>query len=152
MKYYSHIKLLKNTDLDIAESIYQLFQASYTVEAKLLKIDNFPPLNRSISNIQSSKTQFWAYYVSSNLAAIAEIELVNPTLDIHSFVVSPTYFRQGIGSNLLEYLLTNLSFESAVVETASVNKPAIALYKKMGFIKEKIFVNGIGIKKVMLIK
>jgi len=152
LKQSSSIKLLNHTDLYIAERIYQLFQKSYSIEAKLIGVDSFPPLERTLDNIQDSKTQFWGYYKNDNLAAIAEIELTNKLLDINSFVVSTTFFRQGIGSDLLGYLLTNLSFEFAVVETATANKPAISLYKKFGFIETKKWLTEIGIEKVMLNK
>lgn len=142
------ITLLNHTDSEIAERIYQLFQASYSVEAKLLKIKDFPPLKKSTINIQSSKTQFWGYY---NNVAIAEISITaNHILSIHSFVVSPSYFRQGIGSKLLSDVLELLKWETAVVETGAKNHPAILLYKKFGFIEKKQWVNKEGIEKTML--
>ncbi|MCF6360291.1 MAG: GNAT family N-acetyltransferase [Cyclobacteriaceae bacterium] len=189
-----------------AEEIYLLFQESYTVEADLLGIANFPPLSRSVSNIRESKTHFWGYYKNSILAAVAEIELKpeicnrisirplthfksvallclcshhsgamlsNPNcliycdlkphhepyriirvkdrlLDIHSFVVSPIFFRQGIGSKLLCAIMDSEIWNRAVVETGSANKPAILLYQKFGFIEEKEWITGEGIEKIML--
>ena len=139
MKERSSIILLQQTDIKIAESIYQLFQRSYAIEATLIGVDSFPPLKRSVQKIQNSKTQFWGYHINDTLAAIAEIELENKLLDIHSFVVLPSFFRKGIGSDLLTYLLTIQPIDSAIVETATANKPAIQLYQKFGFMEEKIW-------------
>ena len=150
MQEISSIILLKQTNLGIAKSIHQLFQKSYTIEAELIGVASFPPLERTVKVIQDSKTQFWGYYKNDTLAAIAEIELTDSLLDINSFVVSPTFFRQGIGSILLKYLLTTFSFDSAVVETATANKPAILLYEKHGFREAKIWMTKIGIEKIML--
>ena len=142
-------KLLTHTGIHIAKEIYTLFQESYLIEADLIGIKNFPPLSRSVSNIQKSKTQFWGMYIASNLAAAAEIEIKDNLLDIHSFVVSPKHFRQGLASSLLNYLLRSTECNSAVVETASANKPAILLYKKFGFVEDKSW-NSKGINKISL--
>lgn len=130
-------KLLNHTDTPIAQEIHTLFQESYLIEAKLIGVENFPPLTRSVNNIQKSKTQFWGFYKDSILATVAEIETNPNLLDIHSFVVSPQFFRQGLANNLLAYLLKYTDCNSAVVETASANKPAILLYKKFGFTEDK---------------
>lgn len=150
MEETSSIIILTQTDNSIAKTIYLLFQKSYPIEAKLIGVESFPPLERSLKEIQNSKTIFLGYYYNGDLAGIAEIELMDRLLDINSFVVSPSFFRQGIGSKLLKHLLTTLSFESAVVETASANQPAILLYKKFGFIEVKNWMTDIGIEKVML--
>lgn len=142
-------KLLSHTDTNIAQEIYTLFQESYVIEANLIGSESFPPLARSVSNIQNSKTQFWGFYKNSALATVAEIEITSTFLDIHSFVVSPQFFRQGLANNLLGYLLRSTECNSAIVETASANKPAILLYKKFGFIEEKRW-NSKGINKISL--
>lgn len=131
-----HPKLLNHSVIHIAQEIYTLFQESYLIEANLIGVKNFPPLTRSIDNIKKSKTQFWGIYKNSYLAAVAEIEVKNNHLDIHSFVVSPQHFRKGLANNLLGYLLRYTECNSAVVETAYANKPAILLYKKFGFIED----------------
>lgn len=142
------IKLLDNKAESVSGEIYAIFQSSYTIEAELLGVNNFPPLKRKASNIQASETQFWGYFKSSQLAAVVELDLKDGLLDIHSFLVSPTYFRQSIGSKLLSHILAALSWQTAVVETAEANYPAILLYKKFGFVEEEKWLNEIGIIKV----
>lgn len=133
-----------------AKAIYNLFQVSYLIEAKLVGVENFPPLKRSISNIQVSKTQFWGYFKATELAAVVEFELDNNLLEIHSFVVLPKYFKQGIANNLLLHLLNSVQWDSSVVETATANNPAISLYKKFGFVKDEIWITSDGIEKIKL--
>ncbi len=115
-----------------------------------MEIENFPPLKRSISNIQESKTQFWGYFKATEMAAVVEFELDNNLLDIHSFVVLPKYFRQGIASKLIKHLLNSLKWDSAVVETAKANNPAIFLYKKHGFTEDEVWTTNDGIEKIKL--
>jgi len=141
------IEHLDQSAKSTAEEIYLIFQESYTVESNLLGIANFPPLSRSVKNIRESKNHFWGCYKNSILAAVAEIELKDKLLDIHSFVVSPTFFRQGIGSKLLSAILDSELWKFAVVETGSANKPAILLYQKFGFIEEKEWITDEGIEK-----
>lgn len=143
-------KLLNNSDQSIAEEIYVLFQESYSIEAKLIGVEDFPPLKRRTSNIQESKTQFWGMYKNATLAAAVEIEIKDDLLDIHSFVVSPSFFRQGIANKLLSFLLESTQCNKAVVETATANKPAILLYQKFGFIENNRWLTAAGINKLKL--
>lgn len=56
------------------------------------------------------------------------------TCDILSIVVDPDYRRQMIGTNLIGYLISDLSDVKLItLEVASKNKAAISLYNKFGF-------------------
>ena len=72
------------------------------------------------------------------------------TLEIDSLTVSPLFFKQGIASQLIEFVLQNKVFKYAIVETAAVNQPAIKLYEKHGFRVFKQFIPDHGIEKVAL--
>lgn len=123
------IKQLDNVNTELANQIFCVFQRSYKVEAQLIGVDDFPPLQRSARQIQKSKTLFYGYSVDTRLAAVIEIVLEAKHLEIHSLTVDPDYFRKGIASRLLKHVLTNFDFSEAIVETAVVNTPAIDLYK-----------------------
>ena len=57
------------------------------------------------------------------------------TCDILSIVVDPEYRRQGIGTNLIGYLISDLGevLKLVTLEVATKNKEALALYDKFGF-------------------
>lgn len=56
------------------------------------------------------------------------------TCDILSIVVDPDYRRLMIGTNLIGYLISDLSDVKLItLEVASKNKAAISLYNKFGF-------------------
>ena len=65
---------LDNKILAVAKEIHSVFQASYLVEAKLLKAVDFPPLKRAVSQFLNSTTDFYAYYLNNNIAGVIEID------------------------------------------------------------------------------
>lgn len=149
---------LSNTEPEVSQQIYQVFQSSYKIEADLISVENFPPLSRTVQNIQASTSQFYGFIVEGELAGVIEISLnessaqdISKTiLEIDSLTVSPMFFKQGIASRLIEFVLQNKAFEYAIVETAVVNQPAIKLYEKHGFRAFKQFTPAHGIEKVAL--
>ena len=58
---------------EIAQEIRKIFQASYTIEAEMLKAIDFPPLKRTISQFLDSNSEFYAYYLKQNIAGLIEI-------------------------------------------------------------------------------
>ena len=118
-----------------AESIYEVMQASYQVEADLLKVDDFFPLRRTAANIHNSDNRFIGCYVDNRLAGVLELEKVDDGSSlIASTVVHPNYFRRGVASALLESLLSDRRLDIIQVSTAAKNLPAIRLYQKFGFV------------------
>ena len=152
------IQQLNNSSYEVSQKIYQVFQGSYKIEADLIGVENFPPLSRTVEHIQASTTEFYGFIVEGELAGVIEITLnegavesiAKTTLEIDSLTVSPLFFKQGIASRLIEFVLQNKTFEYAIVETAAVNQPAIKLYLKHGFKVFKQFTPDHGIEKVAL--
>jgi len=143
---------LKNKELSIAEQIRVVFQASYTVEAKLLNAVNFPPLSRPLDNFMESENEFFGYTINQELAAVVEIHHIEGFTHIQSLVVHPKYFRQGIGTALMEFVLKTFNTKPLMVETGAGNGPAIALYKKFNFVEVHQWDTNIGIRKVRFVQ
>jgi ribosomal protein S18 acetylase RimI-like enzyme len=144
------ITKLNNSNNNIAEQIFTVFQNSYKIEAQLIGTVNFPPLLRSAKDIQNSTTQFYGFRENECLAAVIEIAIEDQLLEINSLTVDPSYFRKGIANTLINSVLTNIVFSKAMVETAVVNIPAINLYKKHGFVEFKRWTPPHGIKKLAM--
>jgi len=134
----------------MSELIYSIFQRSYQVEAKLIGSKNFPPLTRTAKNIQETSQSFFGLWSSKRLAGVIEVELSGLTLSICSLVVDPDFFRQGVASQLIDFLVKSLDYQEAYVETAVANLPAIKLYQKHGFTEVKQWTPQHGIKKIQL--
>jgi len=139
---------INNKKNKIAEEIRAIFQASYAVEAKMLKAVVFPPLQRTVSQFLKSDSEFYAYYLTKNIAGVIEIENDEDLTHIQSLVVYPKYFRNGIGRKLVQFILDNYKAKTFTVETGIDNHPAIKLYKSYGFQEQEQWDTNHGIRKV----
>ena len=142
------IKQVNNKSFQIAEKIYHLFQSSYLIEAKILAVEDFPPLNRTINNIINSVNNFYAFFSNKNFIAIIEIDCKGQSTHIQSLVVSPVFFRKGIGNKMVDFALKKYSPSLFSVETGVDNAPARSLYEKYGFLEVKQWDTDHNIKKV----
>jgi len=144
------ILTLDNSNNEVAFQIFTVFQNAYKVEAQLLGVVDFPPLLRSVKDIESSKTHFWGYVEHGALAAVLEISNVDMLLEINSLTVAQKYFRKGIANKLLSFVLDINDFSEAIVETAVANIAAINLYQKHGFVEIKRWTPSHGIEKLAM--
>ena len=130
----SPVVQLDQTDSPIARQIYTILRQAYLVEARLVGIEKFPPLERTLSQIEESPSIFFGYRYHATLVAIAEVEVEEAgSINIASLAVDPAYFRRSFGSRLLTGVLGCLPWQRVTVSTAEANHPAIHLYKKLGF-------------------
>ena len=139
---------INNKRNKIAKEILDIFQASYAVEAEMLKAIDFPPLKRTISQFLNSNSEFYAYYITKNIAGVIEIENNHDITHIQSLVVYPKYFRNGIGSKLVQFILNTYKSRIFTVETGLDNHPAIKLYKSFDFEEQDQWDTNHGVRKV----
>ncbi|NMP32006.1 GNAT family N-acetyltransferase [Thalassotalea sp. M1531] len=144
------INELDNSNVDVANQIFTVFQNSYQIEAQLIGVSEFPPLSRTLNEIMNSATRFYGCYENSCLAGVIEIAIKDKRLEIDSLTVDPNYFKKGIASQLIGYAFDFFDFTEAIVETAVANEPAIKLYKKHGFVEFKRWTPSHGIQKLAL--
>ena len=142
------INKLDNSNLINAEKIWEIFQASYSVEAEILEAVNFPPLNRTISDFIKSPTDFHVLIKNKNMCGLIEIDLKNDSAHIQSLVVYPEHFRQGIAGKLVAYILDYYESDNFTVETGVNNLPAVKLYEKFDFKIIKEWDTDHGVRKV----
>ncbi len=150
-----------------AQAVLDLQLASYREEAKLLGVSAFPPLNRTVEQVQAADAEFFGCWRDSRLEAVAEVSLAQAVVDespgaeagtapvllgrsIDSFTVHPRAFRQGLGSRLLSFLLQRFGEVEMTVSTAKANLPAIGLYQSQGFVVVEEWRNSSGIEMVGL--
>jgi ribosomal protein S18 acetylase RimI-like enzyme len=126
------ISKLDHQDYDVALEILDVSLTSYKIEAKILEVDNFPPLLEKVEDITSSTNEFVGSYVDSTLAGIIELGC-GDEVEICRLVVLPGFFQQGVASKLLSEILS--LGKRYIVTTASKNLPAVKLYEKHGFRK-----------------
>lgn len=127
------IKKLQNNEIEVSKKIRSVFQLSYKVEAELLNATDFPPLKRPLKKYIDSNTEFFGYLKDKELAGVIEIEHNSKFTEIHSLVVNPSFFRQGIARKLMQFVFDTFDSNLYVVETGVENEPATELYKKFDF-------------------
>lgn len=94
--------------------------------------DGIPQLHETFAEIQNS-TEIFTGYLERQLQGVISYRVKEGVVDIHRLVVSPNHFRKGIGKSLVEYLLKQYDGYEFAVSTGTANKPAISLYKALGF-------------------
>ena len=142
------IKKLDHTNLAIATKMHIVFQESYAIEAKLLNAINFPPLQRPLESYIKSTTTFFGYHIKDEIVGIVEVSPKEKTTHINSLVVSPHFFRQGIGRELMNYILQKFSSKVVTVETGLENIPASKLYTSFHFKEVKQWDTDHGVRKI----
>ena len=139
---------INNKSNKIAKEIRDIFQASYAIEAEMLKAIDFPPLKRTISQFLNSNSEFYAYYLNQNIAGVIEIKNNQDLTHIQSLVVYPKYFRKGIGRKLIQFILDTYKSSIFTVETGLDNYPAIKLYTSFDFEEQDQWNTNHGVIKV----
>ena len=138
---------LEHSDQLVAESIYSIFQLSYKVEAEILGVSQFPPLNRKISDFMKSENLFYAYKIKNKILGVVELEN-KASVHIQSLVVDPMFFRKGIARQLIDFVLDRYKNKTFTVETGLNNYPAVSLYKSYGFKEVEKYIAEFNIIKI----
>ncbi|MEQ1724045.1 MAG: GNAT family N-acetyltransferase, partial [Pseudobdellovibrio sp.] len=94
------IKKLNFSEDSILSAALILQKESYEVEAGLIGSRNIPPLHETAEQLGESDEKFIGYYHKNILAGFIAVEEETPYLRISRLVVSPEYFRRGIGKTL----------------------------------------------------
>lgn len=123
------IKHLDNQDYEQAQVIHEITQAAYQQEALWLGVTFFPPLARTVENIIADAGLYLGIFTSGVLQGVLHLEEHH----INALAVHPRMHRQGLAANLLKAALAAAGRHQITVSTGVLNKPALALYHKMGF-------------------
>lgn len=132
------IILLNHRNETTANDIIGVQLPAYRVEAALIEFDGIPALQDTTESLMTSNETFVGCLEekTGRLAGVISYEIGDEEVDICRLVVHPDYFRRGIATRLLQYVLQHAAVgRVTVVSTGSRNEPAIALYKRHGFNK-----------------
>lgn len=131
------VKAIDQRDRALAERIHVIQMAAYSQEAKLLGAISFPPLQRTIADIERSGGRFLGAYLDGTLVGVIALESDSSSagMDISSLVVLPAFQRRGVARALLSSVVGDFSSRALTVSTALQNAPALALYAQFGFVE-----------------
>ncbi|PFR43554.1 GNAT family N-acetyltransferase [Bacillus thuringiensis] len=127
---------LNSTSFEVATSILQVQIPAYKVEGDYLNSTAIPRLYDTVNDIQSCVETFYGYFFENKLVGFISFAQEEKLIDIHRLVVSPDFLQKGIATKLLIYIFNMFpSSMTYIVQTGKANTPAIALYKKHGFLE-----------------
>ncbi len=142
------IQKLDNKNRAVSKKIRAVFQASYAIEAALLNAKNFPPLQRTLEQFLESNTIFFGVLKNDEFAGVIEISEYHSHTHINSLVVEPKFFRQGIASKLMQFVIHKFDSKRFTVETGVLNTPACQLYKNFNFKEVMQWDTDHGVRKI----
>ena len=98
-----------------------------------------------LTGLQAADVTLWAAHVETRVAAIGALKRLDDAWgEIKSMRTHPDVLRRGVGARLLEHVIgvarsrgmRRLSLETG---TAAAFEPALALYRRRGFVDGEIF-------------
>lgn len=97
--------------------------------------DNFSSVNHLNDMLEDGLSVILVYEKDDKIIGFISATDLGETCDILSLVVDPEYRNKMVASNLIDYLISELSenLKLITLEVASKNIPAINLYEKFGF-------------------
>jgi ribosomal protein S18 acetylase RimI-like enzyme len=128
------VRAVSHSEAAIAERIHAVQMRAYNQEAELLGAVYFPPLERTVADIQGSSESFIAAFRNGDLVGALSYcqDEEGLGINISSLVVDPPHQRQRIGRQLLDAFLA-IHSDEVTVQTGVKNSPALALYRQCGF-------------------
>lgn len=141
---------INHRDAAVAAAVHAIQMAAYTQEAALLGITDFPPLRRTVADIQADDARYFGALIDDELVGVVSMEedgkvkedaevkedWDEAALFIASLVVAPAWQRRGVARQLLARLLADAGNRPVRVTTGAANAPALALYAAFGFVEE----------------
>lgn len=98
-----------------------------------------------LSGLKAPNVTVWTAWSDGRIAGIAALkELGDGTAEVKSMRTHPSFLRQGVGAALLEHIISvarsrGLSRLSLETGSGAAFQPAIALYRKRGFLEGEAF-------------
>lgn len=128
--------IIEELRLDNPEHLQQILslqQKAYRVEAELIGCSDLPPLKDTKLSLQTCGETFYGVIDQDKLVGFISYKYKDSIVGIHRLAVNPDYFRQGIASRLLQFVLAFPEVYGWVVQTGKANTPAVRCYLKHGF-------------------
>lgn len=136
---------------DIQEQLLQLQRVSYRQEEVLLGF-RIPRTEDTVEDLLASGEVFVGMVQDGILLGFFSFAADETTVDIHRVAVDPDYFRQGVATELLEFLFEAFAdTRYFLVTTGASNTPALRLYEKLGFRQTETFEPVPGLTMVRLV-
>lgn len=110
-------------DIDVINELGKLFDSKFDSLYDMKKI------------LEEEFSKVFVYIEEDNVVGFIHVTELYETIDIVNIVVNPEYRNKGIGSNLIDYMLSDANnlVKTITLEVAVSNTDAISLYEKFDF-------------------
>jgi GNAT superfamily N-acetyltransferase len=116
--------------------VLEVQHAAYAIEAELIGYPDLPPLHETLETLRATHEELWLCSEGDELVGVVGLEQQVDELVIARLFVAPRWFRRGVGSALVSHALSLASGRRVRVGTGARNAPALALYRRFGFVPE----------------
>lgn len=117
----------------VQQDILALQRKAYALEEELIGFP-IPRMHDTPEHLLASDEIFIGMVQDGTLLGMLAFTAEENALDIQRVAVDPDYFRQGVASDLIQFLFDAASDSVHFLVTAGAeNTPAVQLYGKMGF-------------------
>ena len=118
-----------------AARIHAVHRAAYAQEAALLGATHFPPLERTVRDLQALHEQFVAAFNGELVVGALGVEPDEEpgATNIASLAVAPAWQRRRVARQFMAAVVEQHGNRPMTVQTGAANAPALALYAAFGF-------------------
>jgi ribosomal protein S18 acetylase RimI-like enzyme len=113
------------------DAVLAVQRAGYGVEARLIGIASLPAQHETTADLRAER--IWVADAGGKIAGVLGVEEEAAGLAIARLVVAPEYMRRGIGRALARHAIALAGDRAIRVGTAAANRPALELYRSLGF-------------------
>lgn len=119
----------------VAEQIHAVWMLAYAQEARLLQVQDFAPLRRSVQDLQALDETLFAAWRGGHIVGAVSVGADDEPGQalIGCLIVHPDHQRQGAARALMLQALALCDGQPLAVVTGAHNAPALALYASLGF-------------------
>lgn len=126
---------------EIAEKIYYDYYVEMIGEDNVkYMLSEYQSANSVIDQIKSRRHSYYAIYCDDTFCGYFDIMVEGRRIILDKLYVSKPYRKRGIARNVVEHLeniMRTIDTNKIIVDILTKNIGAIAVYKKLGFVKTK---------------
>ena len=126
--------------------------AAYAIEAQLIGYPQLPPAHETLASLQGCGEELWLCEEDGELVGAVGLEHSDAELVIARLFVAPHALRRGVGAALVRHALARAHGRRVRVGTGAANLPALALYERLGFRRDREAEPAPGVAYVELVR
>lgn len=123
-------------DRAFARALLDVQHRAYAVEAELIGERDLPPLRDDEDTLPAWRGRWLVAWDGTDLLGAVAWRPHGDHVDIDRLMVAPPAMRRGVATTLLDRVLSARGERDVLVATGRENVPAVALYTRLGFVRE----------------